>query len=735
MRFYAHSRAGEAEESWELLEDHLHQVAAKAESLAAAFGAGPWGSLAGLWHDVGKYRSEFQRRLRGEQIQAEHAGVGAALALENGPVGLPIAFAIAGHHSGLANLSIQGDSDRRPLLRRVRENSKILGELRALMPLEFLGAELPSLPARFLSQSDQLGGRRSAEMFTRFVFSALVDADRLCTEAFYEPDNRLGESSRDSIGILQGRLDSHIDALSRVDSTRAVNQVRAEVLAACRAKATEPAGFFSLTVPTGGGKTLSAMSFALRHADRCGLRRVIVVIPYTSIIEQNAEIYASILGADNVIEHHSNLDETKAREENAERERQRQLATENWDAPIVVTTTVQFFESLFSGHPSRCRKLHNIAKSVIVLDEVQTLPPWLLSPILDALRELVASYGCTVVFSTATPPALSEAHLSFGLAGIREIASNPAAHATSLRRVEVSWPDKGDVAPYAAVAAEMTHHDRVMTIVHLRKDARHLAELLPTQGRYHLSALMCAAHRLKVLNGIRNALEAKQVCRVVATQLVEAGVDIDFPVVYRTLAGLDSLTQAAGRCNREGQLVDESGQPIPGRFIVFRAETKPPARVLRMALETTETLIQFHGSQLDLLAPETSIEFFRSLYFKIDADAEGIQTKRADHNFADVEHAFQMIEDYSVAVVMPYGDARERLDRYRRAPSRVTRRGLQPFIVQVTPRQLQALSEKGAIEQIDEAVLTLSEPFSSLYDDAFGLRMDADVDTSQAWIV
>jgi CRISPR-associated endonuclease/helicase Cas3 len=281
----------------------------------------------------------------------------------------------------------------------------------------------------------------------------------------------------------------------------------------------------------------------------------------------------------------------------------------------------------------------------------------------------------------------------------------------------------------------MTQHRRVLTIVHLRKDAKGLAELLPPEGRHHLSALMCAAHRLKVLDDVREALEAKRVCRVVATQLVEAGVDIDFPVVYRTLAGLDSLTQAAGRCNREGRLVDDSGQPMPGRFIVFRAETKPPLGVLRMALETTETLIQFHGNQLDLLAPETSIEFFRSLYFKTDPDSAGIQAKRADLGFADVEQAFQMIEDYSVAVVMPYGDALERLERYRRAPSRGTRRALQPFIVQITPSQLQALSERGAIEQIDEAVLALSEPFSSLYDDGFGLRVDTDVDTSQAWIV
>ena len=735
MQFYAHSRLGEEQQNWELLDDHLRQVAARAEIFAGAFGAGPWGRLAGLWHDLGKYRPEFQARLRGEQVQAEHAGVGAALALEKGSAGLPVAFAIAGHHSGLANLNVQGDSERRPLLLRIEDSKVVLEALRLVVPQEILAARPPPVPEWLQQSANRDAGRLSAEMFTRFIFSSLVDADRLCTEAFYEPGKRTGGGT-EAIAALCHRVDAHIDALSNsVDSTTPVNRSRAEVLTACRTRADDPPGLFSLTVPTGGGKTLSAMSFALRHAVRHGLHRVIVVIPYTSIIEQNARIYAAALGEENVVEHHSSLDETKAADENPERETRRRQATENWDARVIVTTTVQFFESLFTAHPSRCRKLHNIASSVIVLDEVQTLPPSLLSPILDALQELVQHYACSVVLSTATPPALSQPHVSFGLQGVREVVPDPADLAMGLRRVDVTWPKSGEVVSYPGIAGLMAAHQRVLTIVHLRKDARRLAELLPRDGRYHLSALMCPAHRLEVLDAVKEALKDGEVCRVVSTQLVEAGVDIDFPVVYRCLAGLDSLAQAAGRCNREGRLSDRDGRPSMGQFVVFRAETKPPPGVLRMALEGAEGLLAAHGDRLDLLAPETFTEFFGGLYFRSDVDAAGIQTKRKDFNFADVERAFRMIEDYTVPVIVPYGDALRRIGRYRAEPTRASRRALQPFIVQVTPWHLRTLSDVGAVERVDDAVTALTEPFYSLYDEVFGLNINADVDTSAAWVV
>jgi len=733
--FYAHTREGQDESTWERLEDHLQAVAVRAQEFTEGFGAGSWGRVAGLWHDLGKFRPEFQARLRGDRTQVEHAGAGAALAMaKHDSRGLPIAFAVAGHHSGLANLKNQGDSDRTPLLTRVDSNRPVLNDLSEVVPAAISQIDLPELPTWLACLRDG-EARLSAEMFVRFLFSAVVDADRLCTEHFLEPGKR-SAVAYDRLATLSRRLDDEIERVAaRANPASRVNQARANVLLACQTAAERAQGMFSLTVPTGGGKTLSAMSFALRHAVHHDLRRVIVVIPYTSIIEQNAKAYATALGANNVIEHHSNLDEAKAYEQSPEIEQRRRLAAENWDAPVVVTTTVQFFESLFSAHPSRCRKLHNVANSVIVLDEVQTLPPSLLLPILDGLQELAHHYGCSVVLSTATPPALSQPDLSFGLAGVREIVPNPTSLAAELKRVTVTWPQAREVVSYATVADLMAGRPRVLAIVHLRKDARYLAELLPPDGRYHLSALMCPAHRLEVLTAVKKALDAGDVCRVVSTQLVEAGVDIDFPVVYRALAGLDSLAQAAGRCNREGSLTDWNGQPAPGQFIVFRAETKPPPGVLRMALDGTEGLLAAHGDRLDLLAPSTFTEFFRGLYFRSDVDAAGVQTKRRDFNFADVERAFRMIEDYTIPVVVPHGDAVQRLERYRHSPTRTSRRALQPYIVQIAPWHLQTLSDVGAIEQIDDAVTTLTQPFDSLYDRVFGLRINTDVDTSSAWVV
>ena len=385
---------------------------------------------------------------------------------------------------------------------------------------------MPELPEWLCRPASVEIGRRSYAFFTRMLFSALVDADRLATTEFYaRAQGRPPEQATlqyDAMAVLCDRLDAYIDRLSV--SARAagggispVNALRAEVLAACRRAAAKPAGIFSLTAPTGGAKTLSAMSFALRHAVEKGLDRVIAIIPFTSIIDQNAARYREALGADgrpddrNVLEHHSGIDEQQAEEEDREAELRRRLAAENWDAPIVVSTSVQFFESLFSDEPSRCRKLHRIAKSVIILDEVQTLPPGLLAPILAAIRELTEHYGATVVLSTATPPALAKREgLNDGLPNVQPIIEHAVALAgrPAARRVQVEWRvDR--VTPYAELAKELAAHDRVLTIVHRREDARLLAGQLPSEGRCHLSALMCPAHRLKKIEAILRRLDDK----------------------------------------------------------------------------------------------------------------------------------------------------------------------------------------------------------------------------------
>lgn len=552
---------------------------------------------------------------------------------------------------------------------------------------------------------------RAFEFFVRMLFSCLVDADFLDTEAFYAPGKRSSSEGFDRIPDLRRRLDTYIGNLAGGAPDTAVNRVRSAIRHCCVQASEQPPGIFSLSAPTGGGKTLASLSFALRHAETHGLRRVIVAIPYTSIIEQNAKAFRDALGAQNVVEHHASIDPEKETERN-------RLASENWDAPVVVTTSVQFFESLFANKPSRCRKLHNVAKSVIVLDEVQVLPPQLLAPILEGLRELAAHYGSTVVLSTATQPALAQRDaFPQGLPGVREIVESPAALADRLRRVRVELPPSGEpTSEWSSIAEEAARHERVLVVVNRRKDARELAEMLPEGGRFHLSALMCPKHRAEVLETVKAALRAEEPCRLVATQVVEAGVDIDFPVVYRAMAGLDSIVQAAGRCNREGLL------PC-GAVRVFRSPSPPPAGELRKAAEVAESVLASRGGTLDLALPSVHEEFFRKLYFASDLDAKGIQALRQSLQFDQTAKRFQMIEDGgSVPVVVPYGDSARIVKTFRNdGPSREVFRALQPFIVSVYPNQLRELERAGAVEPLHETLRVLSDLHLDLYDSKYGL--------------
>lgn len=753
---YAHSLENRPKSDWETMAAHEELVAWHCRQFLRRIDPvwEPWGTLLGHWHDLGKYDPEFQAKLEGERTQVDHAAIGALLAAKRGKAALPAAFVIAGHHTGLANFVENGDGydvSRTPLRQRLKDSSKRFDAISPGIPetLSNLSAPTPALPL-WLDAPGVPAEQKSRQFtfFTRMLFSALVDADRLATAEFYSrAEGRLPEHDAlayDPLPALRDRLDAHIDRLTAEAQAKrpsAVNALRAEVLATCRASAAKRPGLFSLTVPTGGAKTLSGMSFALRHAALYGLDRVIVIIPFTSIIEQNAKRYREALGSRdetddrNVLEHHSGIDEKAAEDANREAELKRRLAAENWDAPIIVSTAVQFFESLFSDHPARCRKLHRIAKSVIVLDEVQTLPPALLLPILEAIKELTDHYGCTVVLSTATPPALSKREtFPWGLPGVEpivgdavELAARPAA-----RRVEIQWRvDR--ITPYAELAQELAAQRQVLVVVHRRQDARTLAELLPAEGRFHLSALMCPAHRLEKLSQISRALKRGAVCRVVSTQLIEAGVDIDLPVVYRALAGLDSLVQSAGRCDREGKRSEAAGRPA-GRFVVFRAETLPPSPTLRRAMESTETLLGYSGTPnlpngLDPFNPDHCELFFRELYGKETLDARHIQREAAALNFANVGAAFRMIDDaWSRPVVVPWGDGARRIDAFREEPCRAAARALQPFTVQVSGEHVRHLLSVGAVEQWENWTLYLpAAGFGQRYSNELGLIADPNV--------
>jgi CRISPR-associated endonuclease/helicase Cas3 len=731
--YYARTVEGKPKSAWQTLPEHLDRVADRASAYANAFGSRDWGHCAGLWHDLGKYSAEFQAKLDGKQIQFEHSGVGAAFASgKHKERGLPLAFAIAAHHAGLADFFNSEPGFPKPLKERLNDNGALMQELSQLFPSQIVNQQIPELP-QFLSvpqtkeRNEREAYQRRMEFWIRFLFSALVDADRLDSEEFCQPEKTSKRGLFPNIKTLSERIDSYIESIQATLSASVkdspVNQTRQYVANACREAASRAQGAFTLTVPTGGGKTLSAMSFALHHAQLHNLRRVIVVIPYTSIIEQNAEVYRKALGTEAVVEHQSSLDPKERRAMYGEEITSRaELASENWDAPVIVTTTVQFFESLFSNRPSRCRKLHNVAGSVIVLDEVQTLPPAFLHSILDALNELVRSYRCSVVLSTATPPSLRwRAGFELGLRDCREIAPSPQQLASQLKRVEYVWPDDDarELEP-ANLASELARHSQVLAIVHRREDARltaqHLEAFAKDGSVHHLSALMCPAHRSQTLDEIKKTLGRGAPCRVVSTQLVEAGVDVDFPLVYRALGGLDSIVQAAGRCNREGR-IDR------GKMIVFRARSAPPRGTPRRALGITESLLREHGGTLDLNDPVIFEDYFRMLYFAEDLDAKGIQTLRQEFRFASVSREFQLIEDgFTHSVVVPFGNASARLDELRRlGPTRETTRGLQAFTVNIYPDAFQKLSNTGALQEILEGTWAVTGFFSGLYDNKYGL--------------
>jgi len=665
-------------ETWQPLDKHLIETGEMADTFSEPFAPG-WGRLVGLWHDVGKYQRAFQERIRKDpeahvSQRVDHSSVGAVLARERGAA--MAAFVIAGHHGGLPNGEDLRDRlhDKRHLLAEARRDG---------MPPQIEDQALPAKPSWLATCHDGAG----LSLWTRFLFSALVDADFLGTERFYAGGVERHLGVRPSLAELKARLDSHLATKTAGAERTAVNDLRARVLAAARESARLDPGAFSLTVPTGGGKTLTSLSFALDHAVRHNLRRVIVVIPYTSIIEQTAKTYREALGGDAVVEHHTNVDPDNET-------RMNRLASENWDAPVIVTTSVQFFESLYASRTSRCRKLHRIACSVVVFDEVQTFPVGLLAPVKHVLWELGTHYGVTTVFCTATQPAL--------MADVREIVHNPEEEFAAVAgRCEVLLPKNEEPVRWESLADELRQHEQVMAIVNRRDDAQLLAELTG-EDCLHLSARMCAAHRSEILEDVRERLRAGARCRLVATQLVEAGVDIDFPEVYRAFAGADSLAQAAGRCNREGKGI--------GRLHVFIAPTPPPRGILRTAAELARTM--WKQGKLDLHTAATFQEYFARLYEYSDQDTAGVMAAARGLKFAEVARLFRMIDDAGEPVVAPYENWAWKVeDIRRRGISRDRMRRLQPLMVNLYRQEIETLLTAGALEKVAESFWAITPGF------------------------
>lgn len=704
MDYYAHSISNACKEHWQNLDTHLKEVAEQAAAFAQCFNSRDAAYVVGLLHDVGKYTTEFQRRLEGESLRVDHSTAGGKLLIDRLPKGIGKLFAyiILGHHGGLPDGLSADDSC---LEKRLKKTLPALQ-----LPDNFKTPTVDILPIRL---NHGIQGFQ-ASFWVRMLFSCLVDADYLDTEGFLSPDKSLHRLGYPSIEVLSARLQQYLGKLtSRAIPTR-LNRLRAEILSHCNLAAEHKPGFFSLTVPTGGGKTLSSLSFALRHALKHDLQRVIYVIPYTSIIEQNASVFRQAVGDEGVLEHHSNYSP-------AEQDQRSDLAAENWDAPLVVTTSVQFFESLFNNRSSRCRKLHNVAKSVVILDEAQMLPPDVLLPCLEALRELVTNYGCSVVLCTATQPALGRsADFARGLDGVLEIIPEKEKYFRELERVHIQRLGKVGTKELPELLLE---HNKVLCVVNTRKEAADLfAKLNSHGGAFHLSAAMCPAHRSAVLADIKRRLaDPDSTCRLVSTQLIEAGVDIDFPVVYRALAGVDSIAQAAGRCNREGKL-DNLGQ-----VFVFDPEKAPPTGHLRQAAEAAQSVFRHRD---DILHPEAVFEYFSLLYWQRGSGLDAgrildiLEEGKAQclFPFREVAEKFTFIPDGSESVIIPWGPEVCRLvDELQTAePDRRFARRLQPFTVQVYANEIKNLRERGALKRMHDRFDILKD--LSLYSNDTGLN-------------
>lgn len=701
--YYAHSLNDKPEEYWQKLDVHLVEVADLAEKFAKIVRPddrlfAELARVAGLLHDLGKYRTEFQKYLKKQRqggSDTAHAVYGAGKALFEHE-SIAAAFAVAGHHAGLYDAA---DLDR------LINGDKYQVKVRLVEIISRVSEKIRTLSFKEVSPEDDLAKKYLYEFLIRMLFSLLIDADRLNTEEWEKTQLFGANWKREKVPFNPSDLLQKLQKVRMKKSADAksvdLRKLRNGIYDACLSKGeNSPQGFFSLTVPTGGGKTLSSMAFALAHAWQHNLRRVIVVIPYLSIIEQNAKEYREIFGKEKVLEHHSSVDVSRSDEDPAQAH-DIEKAMENWDVPIIVTTSVQFIETLFSASPAQSRKIHNIAQSVVIFDEVQTLPTHLLEPLIDILRELKNGYGVSFVFCSATQPAFKKStNLKNGFMEdeIIEIAPNPDILYQSLQRVKYTVERIDLPWTWQDVAQKMTKHNQVLCILNLRRHAyelfiairRNLEEQKSVRNLdesvFHLSSAMCPAHRLDRIELIKKRLKAGKQCWVISTQLIEAGVDIDFPVVFRAMGPLDSIVQSAGRCNREGLLVDENGKPRLGDVVVFN----PQDGGLPQGIYSTATNISATYLDITRLATDPTIfkEYFTELYQVTPTDYQRrgfrtIQQERAEFNFRRIEDMAKVIKDDSIAVVVPYGKAIDIIGRIRKEQSfdREDIRALQRYMV------------------------------------------------------
>lgn len=712
MTYYAH--ASEDGLRRQTVAEHLTGTAALCRAFASAFGAEADGELMALAHDLGKCTDAFQRRLLDGGPIVDHATAGAVACARQGNA--CAAACVAGHHSGLPDFG-NLKSDR-------AGETTLFGRLKKGMEGRYLeqcgesGVTLPQTPAQMPELS-----RLTASFRMRMLYSCLVDADFLDTERFMNGDR--GRGGYDDLPTLLKRLEAYI-APWQTPKTE-LNRLRCQILNACMAAGGKPKGVYTLTVPTGGGKTVASLAFALRHAAAHGMKRVVYIIPYTSIIEQNAQVFRRILGDGNVLEHHSGV-QFDFSDTARPAEARRALAAENWDMPVVVTTAVQFFESIYANRSSKCRKLHHLANSVMIFDEAQMLPLHHLRPCVAAMSSLAAQFCSTIVLCTATQPALDDLlHVYAPNCPVTELCPQTAEEYDRFRRVTFRragvWGDD-------ALAEKLGGHKQALCIVNSRKAAQSIFALLPPEGSFHLSTLMAPAQRQALLEEIRRRLQAGEPCRVVSTSLIEAGVDVDFPAVYRELAGLDAILQAAGRCNREGKRAPEDS------VVTVFERTEPPPTLFRVAVGATrEALMQ----ECAMDAQDTMRRYFaalRSLSGEtldksgvVKAFEKGING--CEMPFRTVAERFHLIDENTRTVYIPFGDGAALIERLKAGEcSKALYRKLGRYAVAAYEPHFQKLYAAGAlltareVPALDDDSAILRD--RSLYSERTGLTLEPE---------
>jgi CRISPR-associated endonuclease/helicase Cas3 len=694
--------------------EHLNGVSELCENFLEQFNNSDWGTVLGLLHDLGKYSYDWQEYIRkcnnlienkgSEIVKIDHSSAGGIYAFQKfSEIGKIIAYCIIGHHGGLPDCVNNPDlNDNKTSLQDRLIKTYLVDKAMNNVPDIIKNITEPTTKPN--------NGKITPESFhfwIRMLFSSLVDADCLDAEFCTAPEKRLVRVNTTTINELKEKLNSYMLVLKQKSKESDVNNIRNIVLNDCIDASNMKKGFYTLSVPTGGGKTLSSMMFALKHAEKHNMKRVIYAIPYCSIIEQTSEIYKNIFGDDNVVEHHSNIDFHKNSEKN-------RLASDNWDSPIIVTTNVQFFQSLFGTKPSICRKNHNIANSVIVLDEAQMINPEFLYPIIQLLKSLVNDYNCTVVFCSATQPNIYDS-IGYGESRIKginntdviEIIKDKQNLYKNLERVNVSHLKEKQT--YDTISDKIITHNQSLTVVNTKRDCFEIAGRIKSKNKnttvIHLSTNMCAYDRKKQIKHIKELLKNGESITVISTQLIEAGVDISFPTVFRCMCGLDSIVQASGRCNRNGELENK------GDVFVFELEDiRAPFGFLRKAEDTT---LEILNTQEINFSPETISKYFKKYYNRInnfdivEYDKNLVDNiKSFNFQFHTVSTNFRLIDNATTPIIVKYEYSESLISTMKKEYhegkiSKFIMRRLQPFMVLVYENQLNRLIEKDLLENFD----------------------------------